>query len=138
MRTAAISSSGVIKCAVVSQGIKGDKFESVKDVNQRVEDLVVECFTQSFPKISKGGLAGDLIITDSGISTVSSSLIHIIKRRFNTPLRNEKSGSKVRKKYGLGTRITERAKKMDFVARKLGVKNGEKSDFGQSNPLVRG
>ncbi|MFH1097538.1 MAG: hypothetical protein V1749_08580 [Candidatus Desantisbacteria bacterium] len=40
-----------------------------------MENLIVEDTTQSFSEVTEGGLAGDLIIMNTGIETIRSSLI---------------------------------------------------------------
>ncbi len=50
----------------------------MENFNESMENLIVEDTTQSFSEVTEGGLAGDLIIMNTGIETIRSSLILIV------------------------------------------------------------
>ena len=59
----------------MGEDFKRDHFELLKDADQNVENLIVEGFTQSCPKIGESGFTRDIFHGDTSIGAISPTSI---------------------------------------------------------------
>jgi len=61
----------------MSKNIKSDHLKMVKDLNQNVKDLIIQAFTKLGFEIGEGSFAGNMILTNAGVSPVGSTSVTV-------------------------------------------------------------
>ena len=63
----------------MGEDIEGDHLEFVEDINEHMEDFIVEVMTEADTKVGEGGFTRDMIHGYTGVSSINSASVFIVK-----------------------------------------------------------
>ena len=63
----------------MGEDFKADHLQVMKDTNQHMEDFIIEVMSEARPKVGEGSLTGYMLPRDTGVSSLSSASVFIVK-----------------------------------------------------------